>query len=109
VLYTTLQITIDEVTKLALRHGVAIAILGGQDNDIERDGLLLRYTSADDDETRLRRVAAIIARVLKGERPADIPFEGPTRFQLTVNLRTARRIGVTIPADVLVLAERVVD
>jgi putative ABC transport system substrate-binding protein len=71
--------------------------------------LLLQYESADDAETTQRRIAAIVARILKGERPADIPFEGPSRYRLTVNLRTARRIGVTVPPDMKVLAERVVD
>ncbi len=109
VLYVTFPLVIDEVTKLALRHGIAIAILGGQDEDIERDGLLLRFAGADGDEAKLRRAAAIVARVLKGEKPADIPFEGPARFQLAVNLRTARRIGVKLPPDLMVLAEKVID
>ena len=109
VLFATFPRTVDAVTKLALRHGIAIAVLGGSDEDIERDGLLLRFASADGEEAVMRRAAAIVARVLKGERPADIPFEGPSRFQLAVNLRTARRIGVTLPPDLMVLAEKIVD
>jgi putative ABC transport system substrate-binding protein len=108
-LYSIFPQIVDEVTKLALRHGIAVAIIGGDDNDIERDGLLLRFIPADDMEVTLGRLAAIVARILKGERPADIPFEGPSRFQLAVNLRTARRIGVTMPSDVMVLADRVID
>lgn len=108
-LYITFPSVIDEVTKLALRHGIAIAIAGGVDEDIERDGLLIRFVGADDSDAKMRRAAAIVARILKGERPADIPFEGPTHYQLAVNLRTARKIGVTMPPDVMVLAERVVD
>ncbi len=109
VLYVLRPNVIDEVASLALRHGIATASLVGGDEDIECDGLLLRFIAADGDEAVMRRAAAIVARILKGERPADIPFEGPSRFQLAVNLRTARRIGVTIPPDLLVLAEKVVD
>jgi putative ABC transport system substrate-binding protein len=109
VLYVTIPAVVDEVTKLALRHGIAIAILGGADQDIERDGLLLRFRGADDEQEAERRAAAIVARILKGETPADIPFEGPARFQLAVNLRTARKIGVTLPPDLMILAERVID
>lgn len=109
VLYATIPTVADEVAKLALRHRIAMAILGGGDQDIEREGLLLRFAGVYDQQETMRRVAAIVARVLKGDKPADIPFEGPTRFQLAVNLRTARKIGVKMPPDLMVLAERVID
>ncbi len=109
VLYASFPVVVDEVTKLALRDRIAIATESDEDADIDRDGLLLQYASADDEGVIAGRMAAIVAKVLKGERPANIPFEGPSRFRLALNLRTARRIGATIPPDMRVLAERVVE
>ena len=97
-----------EALELALRHRIAVANLGGA-KDEERDGVLLVYQAADDPQAATRRGAAIIAKVLKGERPATIPFEGPRRYRLAINLRTARRLGVTIPPQVLVLADKRIE
>lgn len=100
---------IEEVAKLALRHGIAVALVADREREAESDGVLLRYGIADDQKDIEGRLAAIVARVLKGEKPADIPFEGPSRFRLALNLRTARKIGVTIPPDMRVLAERIIE
>jgi len=59
--------------------------------------------------TVLAKAAAIVDRILKGARPADIPVEQPTRYLLSVNLGTARRLGLTLPPSVLVQAERVLE
>lgn len=109
VLLIPIQSLIDETTRLALRHGIALAIFSDDPRDAEREGVLLHYGVGDDQDDLERRMAAIAARVLKGERPADIPFEGPGRYRLLVNLRTARRIGAKIPPEMMVLADRVID
>jgi len=70
-------------------------------------GALLSYGT--DQRAIARRTAAYVDRILKGERPADIPVEQPTRFELTVNLKTAKALGITVPFSMLTRADQVIE
>ena len=62
-----------------------------------------------DYESLVRRLALYVDRILKGAQPGELPIEQATRFELSLNLRTARSIGVTIPPELLMRADKVVE
>ena len=75
-------------------------------NEYVEDGGLVFY--ANSDAETFKRAAVFVDKILKGAKPADLPVEQPTKFELVINLKTAKRIEITIPPNVLARADRVI-
>jgi putative ABC transport system substrate-binding protein len=94
----------EPLAKLALKH--KLPALFGPRHHVEAGGLM----SYSPERTDLwRRGAIFVDRILKGAKPADLPVEQPTKFDLVINLKTAKAIGVKIPEAFLLRADRVIE
>ena len=92
-----------QVADLAIKNRLPLMSEG---SDFVDAGGLVSYSAYDTEN--YKRAAYYVDRILKGAKPADLPVEQPTKFELVINLKTAKQIGLTIPPNVLARADRVI-
>ena len=92
-----------ETTDLAVKH--RLPVIYAYREDVEAGGLVSYGT---DLPTQYRQAARFVDKILKGAKPADLPVEQPTKFELVINLQTAKQIGLIIPPNVLARADKVI-
>jgi putative ABC transport system substrate-binding protein len=93
-----------QTNELAARHRLAVMV--GTRQDVEAGGLISYFP---DSGGLFKRTAEYVDRILKGAKPGDLPVEQPTKFDLAINLKTARALDLTIPSSLRLQAGRVVE
>jgi len=96
-------------------HAAAIISAAARNNvpavsrfsDFVRDGGLLSY--GPDPVDNYRRSASYVDRILRGAKPGDLPVQFPTKFELVINLKTAKALGLTVPQSILLRADEVIE
>ncbi|HJZ82442.1 MAG TPA: ABC transporter substrate binding protein, partial [Pyrinomonadaceae bacterium] len=76
-------------------------------SDFARDGGLLSY--GPDVTDTFRRAASYVDHILRGAKPAELPVQMPTKFEMILNLKTAKALGLTVPRSILVRADEVIE
>jgi ABC-type uncharacterized transport system substrate-binding protein len=92
------------ITEFAIGH--RLPTMFGQRRGVEAGGLMSYEQNVTD---MYKRAAALVDRILKGAKPADLPVELPTRFQFIINLRTAKALGLALPSALLISADEVIE
>jgi len=94
----------EQIAALCIKHRLPTLINWPE---FARAGLLISYSISQPDLAR--KAAAYVARILSGVRPAELPVQQPTRFELVINLKTARALGLTVPKSLLLHADEVIE
>jgi putative ABC transport system substrate-binding protein len=92
------------IADLALRHRLPSAY--GLIDQVEAGGFI-GYASSDAD--RFRRAAIFVDKILKGAKPGDLPVEQPMKFELVINMKTAKALGLTVPPSLLLRADQLIE
>ena len=93
-----------KIMELALKHRVATV---GELGFYANNGFLLTYGS--DVTVNFRRGADFVDKLLRGAKPSELPVEQPTRFEMVINLKTAKALGLTVPPTLLARADEVIE
>ena len=94
-----------EIVDAATKHG--LPTLADSDEMVREAGVMIAYTNTQVEQDRVR--AEYIDRILRGAKPADLPVRQPTKFQLVINLKTARALRITVPNELLMRADEVIQ
>ena len=94
----------DLIVELAARHKLPTIYVSRE--FVDAGGLITYGVNYPD---LYRRAAIYVDKILKGTKPADIPIEQPSKFELVINLKTAKALGLTIPASILIQADEVIE
>jgi putative ABC transport system substrate-binding protein len=92
------------MARLAVERGLPLIVYSRETLEA---GALMSYGA--DQRTIFRRAAIYIDKIIKGEKPADLPVEQPTRFEMLINLKTAKTLGLSIPESFLSRADEVIE
>ena len=93
-----------ETADLAKKHRLPLMVRARP--EVEMGGLMSYYADALD---YYRRAATFVDKILRGAKPGDLPVEQPTKFELVINLKTAKALGLTIPPSLLARADEVIE